>query len=138
MVFLYSNRPQRFLWCLFFLFFALSISLSLSIQEYHMALQKYCTNDTYIRKCLDNATFSFSSTIKKARKGYTPDGPGLMNPSLWIPEITLPASGKCYTLNTSLTLEEDLWLGHLSLIWTRIWTTLSSSMISTILQIVKI
>ena len=45
------------------------------------------------------------------------DGPSLMDPSMWIPDITLPAAGKCYTLNTSLTLEEDFVTATLRIGW---------------------
>ena len=85
----------------------------IEVEDLHKALQKYCANETDIRRCLDDATSSFSATILDARKGYTPDGQSLMDPSMWIPDITLPSAGKCYTLNTSMTLEEDFVTGTL-------------------------
>ena len=30
---------------------------------------------------------------------------------MWIPDITLPDAGKCYTLNTSMAIEEDFVMG---------------------------
>ena len=72
-----------------------ALNPSLAVTEYPMALEKYCANETNIRKCIDNATFNFSSTIVNAIKGYPPDDSSLMDPSLWIPEVTLPAAGKC-------------------------------------------
>ena len=85
----------------------------LSVIEYSNALHKYCANELDIRMCIDNATFTFHTTILNARKGYNPSGPSLMDPSLWIPEVNLPAIGKCFTLNTSMTLERDFLTGTL-------------------------
>ena len=84
---------------------------NLSVVDYDKIFLKYCANEKDIRRCMDDATINFSSNILNARKGYTPGGPKLMDPSLWIPEITLTASGKCYTLNTSQTVLEDFITG---------------------------
>ena len=89
----------------------------IEVEDLHNALQKYCTNETDIRRCLDDATFTFSATILDAKKGYTPDGPSLMEPSMWIPDITLPSAGKCYTLNTSITIEKDFVTGTLRIVF---------------------
>ena len=87
----------------------------LLLVDYENTFLKYCASEMDIRRCVDNATFNFSSTILNARKGFTLDGPNLIDPSLWIPEITLPSAGKCYTLNTSQTLEKDFMTGTLRL-----------------------
>ena len=70
----------------------------IEVEDLHNALQKYCINETDIRRCLNNATFTLSATILDAKKGYTPDGPSLMDPSMWIPNITLHSAGKFQTL----------------------------------------
>ena len=89
---------------------------SLLVDDYHQTFQKYCANETDIRRCIDAATFNFSSTIRNATKGLPPYDSSLMDPSQWIPEVTLPAAGKCYTLNTSQTLEPNFMTGTLRLV----------------------
>ena len=89
------------------------------IDEIHKAFQIFCANVTDVRKCFDNATFNFSSTIVNATKGYSPYDSSLMNPSLWFSEVTLPSAGKCYTLNTSLKLEQDFMTGTIRLMLKR-------------------
>ena len=45
-------------------------------------------------------------------KGLTPNAPSLMDPSLWVPDVTMPAAGKCFTLDVSdHTLERDFVTG---------------------------
>ena len=88
----------------------------LLIVDYENTFLKYCASEMDIRRCVDNATLNFSSTILNARKGFTLDGPNLMDPFMWIPEITLPSAGKCYTLKTSQTLEKDFMTGTLRLV----------------------
>ena len=73
---------------------------SLLVDDYHQTFQKYCANETDIRRCIDAATFNFSSTILHATKGLPPYDSSLMDPSQWIPEVTLPAAGICYMLKT--------------------------------------
>ena len=89
---------------------------SLAIEDFHQAFPKYCANETDIRRCIDAATFNFSSTVLDATKGLPPYDSSLMDPSQWIPEVTLPGTGKCYTLNTSQTLEPNFMTGTLRLV----------------------
>ena len=87
----------------------------LKLEDYNEAFQTYCANETDIKKCIDSATFNFSSTILNAAKGFEPYNSSLMNPSEWIPEITLPAAGKCYTLSSSQTMEQNFMTGTIRL-----------------------
>ena len=89
---------------------------SLAIGDLHQAFLKYCANKTDIRRCIDAATFNFSSTVFNATRGFPPYDSSLMDPSQWIPEVTLPGTGKCYTLNTSQTLETNFMTGTLRLV----------------------
>ena len=67
-------------------------------------LQEFCKDHENITKCIDTKTYNLSDAVIEVRKGVFSKPQQLLNPKIWITDFTVTNCGKCFTLNSSITM----------------------------------